>query len=498
MIPAPTFASVPMTTYDEPQKSPAYFDADAFRSLGHELVDLLADQFENHTGKVLDFKTSDELYAQWQSDYFENDNANSSLPAMFERVIGNSIRLHHPNYMGHQISPVAHVSALASLVADTMNNGMGVYEMGMAGTVLERLVIELTGRQFGFGDRCGGVLTSGGSLGNLTALLTAQNIVIDSISTNADDNHKLRPALMVSENAHYCVQRAVKIMGWGDSGVIKVPVNEHFQMDVSQLDRMLSDATESGLQVIAIVGSACSTATGSYDDLAAIGEFCDTHDLWFHVDGAHGAAAAFAPKYRSLIRGIELADSVVLDYHKLLLTPALTTALVFRNVGHNYQTFSQKAEYLFAEDGANRPWQDVAMRSFECTKLMMSLKVFSIYHSYRLTAWEQNVTAVYDLARKFAAMIQQRDGLQLLVTPESNIVCYRFLADAQDRELNNRINAAIRKQVLTDGDFYIVQTEVNQNIWLRSTLGNAKTSESNLTALMDSIERIGNSLLNSQ
>jgi L-2,4-diaminobutyrate decarboxylase len=223
-----------------------------------------------------------------------------------------------------------------------------------------------------------------------------------------------------------------------------------------------------------------------------------THDLWFHVDGAHGAAAAFAPKYRSLIRGIELADSVVLDYHKLLLTPALTTALVFRNVGHNYQTFSQKAEYLFAEDGANRPWQDVAMRSFECTKLMMSLKVFSIYHSYRLTAWEQNVTAVYDLARKFAAMIQQRDGLQLLVTPESNIVCYRFLADAQDRELNNRINAAIRKQVLTDGDFYIVQTEVNQNIWLRSTLGNAKTSESNLTALMDSIERIGNSLLNSQ
>lgn len=484
-----------MTTHDDTRRSPAYFDAEAFRSLGHQLVDMLADQFENQTGKVLGFKSPEDLYSQWRSDFFENGGSDSSLSNMFETVIENSIRLHHPNYMGHQISPVAHVSALSSLVADTMNNGMGVYEMGMAGTVLERLIVEMTGRQFGFGEGCGGVLTSGGSLGNLTALLTAQKVKTASQQLSNDEQKEFRPALMVSENAHYCVQRAVQIMGWGDSGVIKVPVNDRFQMDVSKLEGLLNEATESGLHVIAIVGSACSTATGSYDDLAAIGKFCADHDLWFHVDGAHGAAAAFAPKYRSLLNGIELADSVVLDYHKLLLTPALTTALVFRYADHNYQTFTQKAEYLFAKDNASRPWQDVALRSFECTKLMMSLKVFSIYHSYRLSAWEQNVTAVYDLARKFAAMIQQRDRLELLVAPESNIVCYRFLADEHDRELNNRLNSAIREQIVAAGEFYIVKTEVNQNVWLRSTLGNAKTSESNLTALMDSIEQLANDFL---
>lgn len=485
-----------MTTSRPPHNSPDYFNPDEFRRLGYELVDLMADQLKNPNGQVLDHRDPNELYSEWRSDYFGQASIQDpSLSGLAKRVIEHSIRLHHPNYMGHQISPVAHVSALSSLVVDLLNNGMGVYEMGMAGTVLERLVVEMTGQQFGFGDQCGGVLTSGGSLGNLTALLTARNVKTETNDRNADVKNNTRPALMVSESAHYCVQRAAQVMGWGEEGVIKVPVNEQFQMDVSKLERLLNEATDSGFQVIAVVGSACSTATGSYDDLAAIGKFCNEHDLWFHVDGAHGAAAAFSPKYRSLLNGIETADSVVMDYHKLLLTPALTTALVFRNPDHNYQTFTQKAEYLFSKDSAVRPWQDVALRSFECTKLMMSLKVFSIYHCYRLSAWEHNVTQLYDLAQRFAEMIRKRDRIQLLLTPESNIVCYRFLADEHDQELNDRINSQIRKQILASGEFYIVQTEINKNIWLRSTLGNALTGEANLAALLDSIETTGDRLL---
>jgi L-2,4-diaminobutyrate decarboxylase len=475
---------------------PNYFDAKEFRKLGHEIVDLLADQIHQPNSRVLDYKNPDELFSDWRASVGKVvGSTDSSLIPMLEKVLGQSIRLHHPRYMGHQISPVAPVSALSGLMVDLLNNGMGVYEMGMAGTALERLVIEFTGQQFGFDERCGGVLTSGGSLGNLTALLTARNVKSEEAVSRGETDRTLQPALMVSENAHYCVKRATQVMGWGEEGVIKVPVNDRFQMDVGQLNALFARAKESGKNVIAVVGSACSTATGSYDNLNAIGEFCRQRNLWFHVDGAHGAAAAFSPKYRSLLSGIELADSVVLDYHKLLLTPALTTALVFRNADHNYRTFTQKADYLFAKGEVDRNWQDVALRSFECTKLMMSLKVFSIYHAFGLTAWESNVTYLYDLARAFAEMIRSRERLQLLVYPESNIVCYRFLADRDNEPLNNQINLAIRDQILRDGDFYIVQTIVDGRQWLRSTLGSATTKHSDLLAVLDAIDSIGDRMV---
>ena len=201
-------------------KSDNYFDSVQFRRQGHQLVDFLADYLKESTGEagtptseqVLDYCDENSLYEQWKSV----KPGQLSFQELIQRVVEQSIRLHHPRYMGHQISPPANVAALSGLVSDVLNNGMGVYEMGMAGTVLERVIVELVGERFGFAGTAVGFLTSGGSLGNLTALLAARNSMLGS------NDEPVLPSVMVSEQAHYCVQRAVSIMGWGKGGLITV------------------------------------------------------------------------------------------------------------------------------------------------------------------------------------------------------------------------------------------------------------------------------------
>jgi L-2,4-diaminobutyrate decarboxylase len=117
---------------------------------------------------------------------------------------------------------------------------------------------------------------------------------------------------MISDQAHYSIGRNVRIMGLGNDSIIRVPVDSAYRMKTSMLARLKTDAEDNGLKSISVVASACSTATGSYDDLTAIADFCEENNLWMHVDGAHGMGVLFSDKYRNLVKGVERADSVVI------------------------------------------------------------------------------------------------------------------------------------------------------------------------------------------
>ena len=461
------------------------YDAETFRAAGHRLIDLLADKLtevlSGQVPKVLEWSEPPDAFARIH-EYF--DGAKEDL---FERTWQDCIRLHDPRFVGHQICPPVPIASLAGLMSDFVNNGMGIYEMGIAGTCMERYVVETVARQFGFDDSAGGVLTSGGSLGNLTALLAARQTIAQ---TDVWELGTAEPfAVMVSDQAHYCVDRAVRIMGWGEDGLIKLPT-KNYQVDCERLEEELNKATESGRQVIAVVGSACCTATGQFDDLKKMGEFCRQHEIWFHVDGAHGAASAFSTKYRHLVDGIEMADSVVMDFHKMLLTPAITTALVFRDGGQAFQSFSQKALYLLDDQ---HEWFDLAKRTFECTKTMMSLKVFSILVAHGLQIFDDYVTKVTDLAREFASEIAQQDDFELAIEPQTNIVCFRFVggeAGSSDLSQLNELNRRLRFEVMSSGKFYLVQTTLDGTVWLRTTLSNPFTTLEHLRQLLDEIRTL--------
>ena len=275
-------------------------------------------------------------------------------------------------------------------------------------------------------------------------------------------------------------------MGWGEKGIIKVPVYDRYQMKTDQLQRLYQEASDAGVQVIAVVGSACSTATGSFDDLRAIAKFCQQHDLWFHVDGAHGAALAFSGKYKDRVKGIELADSVAMDFHKMLLTPSITTALIFKDGKHSYQTFSQRADYLFEQ--ADPEWFNFAKRTFECTKLMLGLKAFITLSQYGVKLWDEAVTAVVDLSQAFAQMIKDHPAFELAVEPECNIVCFRYQQEGISKKEQNQLNDRLRQSILEDGEFYIVKTWLGEELWLRTTLANPLSTTTELKGLLDKIE----------
>ncbi len=459
------------------------FDAESFRQTGHELIDLLADFLHASTSGALEqalpWLEPEASFRFWEEDFSREQGA--SPIALFEKVLQHSIRISHPRYMGHQISPAAPLAALASLVDGFLNNGMGVYEMGAAGTAIERKVVQAVAEKMGFGPDAGGVMTSGGTLANLTALLTARSAMAPSAAWQEGQHEKL--ALLVSEEAHYCVSRAVRIMGWGEGGIVKVPADDSYRMRTELLPEYYEKASREGRIVIAVVGSACTTSTGSFDNLAAIAGFCRARGLWFHVDGAHGGALAFSPQHSHLLSGVGQADSVVMDFHKMLLTPAVATALIYRNGNHAFRTFSQQAQYLWAKE-TDEEWYNLAKRTFECTKLMMGLKAYALLRTYGPELWEQYLGKVMELGREFAALVRETPELELAVEPQCNIVCFRRRPHGLDDKEVNALNEAIRQALVEDGRYYIVKTNLRGRVFLRVTLSNPFTSRQDIKGLL--------------
>ena len=272
------------------------YDPNRFRRAGHKLIDFLADRLaDSVTGsneKTIEYMLPEEAY-----DAIGIDNAEWLSPeSLFEDIYQHCVNLHDPRFMGHQIMPPVPIASLAGLLNDYVNNGMGVFEMGIAGTAIERWVIKQVGEKIGLGSDCDGVMTCGGSLANLTAMLAARSHKSRDQDWANGTTSKL--ALLVSDQSHYCVDRAARIMGWGDHGIIKVPTDDKFKMRTECLQDEFDRAKANGLVPIAIIGSACSTSTGSFDDLETIGRFSQKNGLWFHVDGAHGVANSFSQKYR--------------------------------------------------------------------------------------------------------------------------------------------------------------------------------------------------------
>lgn len=455
------------------------FDAKDFQETGKSLIDFLTQTFENADKRVvIPYKTPEEQYEYWKQDFQKK-----GFPIdLFKDVVDRSILYHHPHYMGHQTAVPALPAVLASLVVDFLSNGMGVYEVGMVGNTQEKVVCEHLCQKLGMGANAGGFITSGGTLATLTVILTARAHYMHHLSKDPSDKDKL--AIITSEQSHYCIERAALTMGISPDRVIKIPVDEHFRMRTDVLEESYRAATAAGKKVFCIVASAPSTSTGTYDDLETIGRFCRAKGVWFHADGAHGAPAIFSQKYKHLLNGIELADSVVMDFHKMMLTPGISTAVLLRNRADAFDTFRQEAEYLWEKQDFE--WQHGGKSTFECTKSMSILKAYTLFKQFGDKIFEEFVDYQYDLTREFARHVKANPHFEIAHEPDSNILCFRYT----DCENPNDFNNELRRRLLHDGAFYIVQTVLNGNTYLRVTLLNPKTTVNHVLNLLKEIEVI--------
>jgi len=443
-----------------------------------EVIDRYFNACRDESIHVLQTISPETSFQNWNEELL---NPKLKLKALFEKIIADSIHLHHPGYAGHQVSTPHPLSLLSDMVAALLNNGMAVYEMGQVSVAMERAICERIGNLLGCHEDTGGIFTSGGSLANLTALLAARQRYSKGKYWEAGYYHAPHLAVMVSQESHYCIARAVKIMGLGQRGIILLPVNNAFQTEIEQLEAYHEAALRRGQEVFAFVANAGSTATGSYDQLEPISAFCKKHGIWLHIDGAHGGSVVFSDRHRPLLQGAKYADSITIDFHKLLQCSILCTSLVFRSIEDSYHTFSQGAQYLFYDHSDE--WFQVGKRTFECTKTMMVLKAYTLLHQLGEASLSATLERQYQLAADFANYLQQTGEFEIACPPQSNIVCFRFIPNDVPTEKHDVLNEKIRDHLVKEGHYYIVQTTIRGSFFFRTALMNPNTTLAHLEKL---------------
>jgi L-2,4-diaminobutyrate decarboxylase len=399
--------------------------------------------------------------------------------AWLETFLERSTRLHHPGELAHQVASPDMGAALADLVHGAINQPMSIFEMGSAANAAEAVVVEWMCERIGWGPGAGGVLTHGGSLANLTALLAARAAAAPSAWTDGVDGDL---AVLAPPSAHYSVKRSVAMLGLGERAVVPLEVDDYERIVPAGLEAAVERAAAGGRRPVALVAAACATSTGLHDDLDAIGSFCRERGIWFHVDAAHGASALLSEEHRHLLRGIDRADSVVWDAHKMLRTSSLCAAVLVREAPRLEAAFQQRASYLIYED-PQAAGPDLLGRQVECTKAPLGLKVLLNLALRGERGLGEYVAEQYAKTLRFWETISARDGFECLCRPESNILCFRYGEDAA-------LQVELRERLLAEGRFHLSSTEVSGERWLRVSVMAPATNQATIEELLDSIERL--------
>ncbi|WP_286162444.1 pyridoxal phosphate-dependent decarboxylase family protein [Methylobacillus flagellatus] len=464
------------------------FSPEMFRLHGHRLIDLLADRLSAQLqgqGAVLPWRDPVTEDTRWQQPLPQQPTLDAEhwLQQLQQDILPGSLAIHHVRNMGHQVAAPLPMAALCDLVASLSNQAMAVYEAGPTATMLERQVIRWLSSLVGWDSpRLNGLLTSGGNQANLTALLAARQRALPGNSWQQGMPSQGRLCILASAHSHYCISRAAGIMGLGTSAVITVACDAEGRMQPAALQQAHAACVAQGQQVMAVVASAACTPTGSIDPLGAIGLYCQANQIWLHVDGAHGASGLLSARHRSALDGIALADSVVWDGHKLLYMPATVSAVLFRDPANRHAAFAQEASYLFQGDAMDD--FNTSTSTLECTKRMMGLKLWTAFSLYGVEGLGALVDQVYGLAQQLAHKLTADPAFELLMQPQTNIVCFRHRCDDTDRHAMNAHQTALRQRLVQSGAFHITQVTLDGQIWLRTALMNPFTSAEDLDALL--------------
>jgi L-2,4-diaminobutyrate decarboxylase len=455
---------------------------DDYADAAHRAIDLLTHHVEGAragVGPVTAQPAPDELARELELDRWIRDGGMTAeaFAQWLPRYLEATVRLHHPGSMAHQVATPSTGAALADLVHGATNNPMAKYEMGAAGATIEREVVRWMLQKVGFDrDGGGGVLTHGGSIANLTALLAARARVAPN-AWHAGVPRDL--ALLAPRSVHYSITRAAAILGLGEQAVIELDIDEFERIRPDRLTDALRRCTAAGRHPLALVATAPATSTGLHDDLRSIGAFCAENGIWLHVDAAHGGSALLSERHRGLLAGIELADSVVWDAHKLLRTSALCAAVLVRRGSDLPAALSQHGDYLF--DGRDTIGFDLIDRALETTKATLGLKLFLSLAWAGEVGLGEYVASRYELTRRFYETLSRQPGISCPYTPESNILCFR---------LNGRDQLELRDHILADGRLHISSTTIAGERYLRLVVTAPATNDDTIAQLLEALRTV--------
>ncbi|MDE0126597.1 MAG: aminotransferase class I/II-fold pyridoxal phosphate-dependent enzyme [Bryobacterales bacterium] len=467
-----------------PQLPPLALTEGEMRRLGYLVIDMLVDHAcelsQKSVTRAKDRATLSALFREPPPQ--DGQDIEAVIETAGEHIFSNVMHVDHPRFFAFAPSPSNFVSAMADALASGFNVFTGVALEGSAAAEIEVTVLDWLRQICGLPKPAGGVLVSGGSMANLTALATARRVAL------GDEWH--HATLYSSDQTHSSVGRAVSILGFRSSQLRTIPSDEGFRIQLDSLRKAIHQDRSNGLRPFCVVANAGTINTGAVDPLRDIADICKDERMWFHADGAYGAASLLTDEGKEALRGLELVDSLSLDPHKWLFQPYDIGCVLVRDPRWLEETFRVLPEYLkeVLSWGEGVNFSD---RSPELTRRFRGLKLWMSVKAFGLDAFRRAVATGLSNARFAEKQLRSNPVWEVLTPASLGVVAFRYHPVGRSDTDLNRINLAISQRCVAGGFAMVVTTELRNQTALRLCTINPRTSTEDISDTIRYLERAG-------
>ena len=394
-----------------------------------------------------------------------------ALNRAIELFLNKSLKVHHPHSLAHLHCPTMVTSQIAEVLINATNQSMDSWDQSPAGSLMEVQLIDWLRQKVGYGSGTAGVFTSGGTQSNLMGVLLARDWCIAKNYQNSDGqpwsvqrdgipaDAMQKVKVICSENAHFSVQKNMAMMGMGFQSVVTVPVNDNAQIDIAALEKTMQALQDDGKIVACVVATAGTTDAGAIDDLKAVRALTDKFGAWMHIDAAWGGALLLSNEYRDMLDGIELSDSVTLDFHKHFFQSISCGAFLLKDE-QNYRFMHYEAEYLNSAYDEEHGVPNLVSKSLQTTRRFDALKLWMTIEALGEELYGSMIDHGVKLTRQVAEYIKATDGLELLVEPQFASVLFRVVPTGYPAEFIDSLNQNVADELFARGEANIGVTRV--------------------------------------
>lgn len=445
--------------------------------------------------KVFSGKSPDEVMALFDEPLPESSSAiEEVLVGVEEKVLSSITNSAGPKYFGYITGGGNQVAVLAEMIKASLNQNNLKWHSSPVSTELEKLVMRWVAEFIGYPTSSAGVLLSGGSVANFNCLAVARKIK-SPVDVSEQGMYGSPPqTVYVSAEGHSSFDKAVDMLGVGKKYLRKIPVDEQMRIDTAALDRAIQQDKSAGLHPICGIAVAGTTNTGAVDDLNAVADICEKHDIWYHVDAAYGGPAAGVDEVAHLFKGIERADSVVVNPHKWMYVPFEAGGVLVKNPEHLRATFSTIPAYLKSDKSADKR-TDLMEYNLPLTKEFKALKVWMTIKAFGAQRMRRTIYADIQKATYLSELINKDQDLELMASVPLSIVCFRYAPSGSLEEELDQINDRLIKEIEADGRIFLTGTKIQGHTALRVCFINHRTDREDVELIARVVKQIGSQLI---
>jgi len=472
------------TTTDTTRRPALEMDAATFRTLGHQLVDQLADCLAAvPRGPITRAESPSAVRAalDLNGPLPEAGTAPGPLLEQTTRLLfEHSLFNAHPRFFGYITSSPAPIGMLGDLLASALNPNVGSFVLSPAATEIEAQTVRWIAELIRYPVACGGLLVSGGNMANLVCFLAAR--------------HAKRGRIYVSAETHTWIQKAVDLDGSGSSSIRWIPTDANLRMDVMALRRQLDADRASGEPASLVVATAGTVSTGAVDPLREIAAICREYGAWFHVDGAYGGFAAAVPEAPADLRALSEADSVAVDPHKWLYAPLEAGCALVRDPDALRAAFAHHPPYYHFDERATN-YVDYGLQN---SRGFRALKVWLALRHVGAAGYRRMISDDIRLARAMADALRQHPDFEVM-TQDLSITTFRYVPRDMRREARSdalecrldAINRALLDRLQRGGELFVSNAVINGRYALRACIVNFHTQLADVQAVPEIVARAG-------